>query len=256
VPDKEEVTAMPLRDHHGKTTEDYRESLITALDSISPQRRAKRSNPTLWVWLLVPIATLWLNWSQLATYFNPIPAVAKLPTLAIHPAPVSMPALPVSSMPAATPEKRTQPQPLNECLAAGSVVDEQVLRCRFGVVPRLQTETEPSHGMVSPAYMAKYLAERNARPHMKSSGRQVSSESHWISGWDGNSSYEATWQVANNEVDSSSVCLNYRWGSIEYRECRKGAKQWFKDQCRAADSNSDTTRRRYCSAASSFNPMG
>jgi hypothetical protein len=247
---------MPLRDRHGKSAEDYRESLITALDSISPRRRVKRGNAAMWIWLLVPVAALWLNWSQLATYFKSVPAVAKRPTLAVTPAPVSMPALPVSSMPAAVSETQIQPQPLSECLAAGTVVDEQVLRCRFGAVPRPQTEVEPSHGMVSAAYMAKYVAERSTRPHIGSGGRQVGLELHWISGWDGNGRYEATWQVVNNEVDSSSVCLNYRRGSIEYRECRKGAKQWFKDQCRAADSHSDTTRRRYCSAASSFSPMG
>lgn len=247
---------MPLRDHHGKSTEDYRESLITALDAISPRKRAKRSNPAFWIWLLVPATTLWLNWNQVATYFKPVTPVAKLPTLAVYPAPVSMPALPVSSMPAAAPEKRIQPQPLSECLAAGTVVDEQVLRCRFGAVPRTQTEAESGHGMVSAAYMAKYVAERNARPQTSSGSRQVGSETHWISGWDGNGSYEATWQVVNNEIDSTSVCLNYRRGSIEYRECRKGAKQWFKDQCRSASSPSDATRRRYCSAASSFSPMG
>jgi hypothetical protein len=255
--DKDEGTAMPLRDRHGKSTKDYRESLITALDAISPQRPAKKGNPAIWIWLLVPVAALWLNWSQVATYFKPLAAAAKLPTLAVKPALVSIPALPVSPIPAAAPETRIQPQPLSKCLAAGTVVDEQVLRCRFGAVPRPQTEPEPSHGMVSAAYMAKYVAERNARPKTSSvGGRQVISETHWISGWDGNGSYEATWQVVNNEVDSSSVCLDYRRGSIEYRECRKGAKQWFKDQCRAADSNSDTKRRRYCSAASSFSPMG
>lgn len=94
-------------------------------------------------------------------------------------------------------------------MIASTVVDEQVLRCRFGAVPRPQTEAEQSHGMVSAAYMANYVAERNIRPHMGSSDRQVGSESHWISGWDGNGRYEATWQVVNNEIDSSSVCLNY-----------------------------------------------
>jgi hypothetical protein len=247
---------MPLRDRHGKSTEDYRESLITGLDAIAPRRPAKRGNLAIWIWLLVPMAVLWLNWSQVATYFKPVSAVAKLPTLAVHPAPVSMPALPTSSMSAAAPEIRIQPQPLSECLAAGTVINEQVLRCRFGAVPRPQTEAEPSHGMVSAAYMAKYVAQRNAGPQTGSGGRKVGSETYWISGWDGNGSYEATWQVVNNEVDSTSVCLNYRRGSIEYRECRKGAKQWFKDRCRTADGLSENTRRRYCSAASSFSPMG
>lgn len=96
---------MPSRDRHGKSTEDYRESQITVLDSISPRRRAKRSNPTLWIWLLVPVATLWLNWSQVATYFKTVTAATKRPTLTVQPAPVSMPALPTSALPAAVPER-------------------------------------------------------------------------------------------------------------------------------------------------------
>jgi hypothetical protein len=247
---------MPLRDRHGKSTEDYQESLITALGSISPPRRAQRSNPAYWVWLMVPMAALWLNWSQVANYFKPVPSIAKLSTLAVHPAPASMPALRASSVPADTPGTQMQPQLLSDCLAGGTVVDEQVLRCRFGAVPRPGTEVEPGHGMVSAAYMAKYKAEKSARTDTGSRGRQVGSESHRISGWDGNGSYQATWQVANNEVDSTSVCLNYRRGSIEYRECRKGAKQWFKDQCRSAGGNSAAAKQRYCSAASSFSPMG
>jgi hypothetical protein len=253
--DKEERTVMPLRDRHGKSTEDYRESLIKALDSISPRQRAIRSNPAIWIWLMVPVAALWLNWNQVATYFNSVPTIAKLSTLAVHHGPAPVPTLPTIPVQSAASETRAQPLPLSDCLAGGTVVDEQVLRCRFGAVPRPRTEAESDRGMVSAAYMAKYEAEKSARPDKSLRGRRAGSESHWISGWDGNGSYVATWQVANNDVDSSSVCLNYRRGSIEYRECRKGAKQWFKDQCRSTGGN-EAAKRRYCSAASSFNPMG
>jgi hypothetical protein len=256
MPDQGEETAMPLRDRHEKSTEHYQESPITALDSISPRQRTKRSNPALWVWLMVPMAALWLNWSELATYFKPVPTMVKLPTLAVHPAPVSIPTLPAAPMLVDIPETRARPQPLSDCLAGGTVVDEQVLRCRFGAVPRPRKEAELGHGMVSAAYMAKYEAGKSARPDSGSRGRKVGSESHWISGWDGDGSYLATWQVVGNEVESASVCLNYRRGSIEYRECRKGAKQWFKDRCRTGGDSGEDAKRRYCSAASSFSPMG
>jgi hypothetical protein len=49
--------------------------------------------------------------------------------------------------------------------------------------------------MVSGAYMKQYMAERNARPETGSRGREVGSESHWISGLDGNGSYEAVWDT-------------------------------------------------------------
>ncbi|MDH4609833.1 hypothetical protein E8F12_14910 [Pseudomonas sp. BN102] len=35
----------------------------------------------------------------------------------------------------------------------------------------------------------------------------------------------------NNRIDGASVCANHKRGSIDYRECRKGAKQFFKEKC-------------------------
>jgi hypothetical protein len=239
---------MPLRDRHGKSAEDYQESLITALDSISLRPRESRGIPMRWVWWLIPVAALWLNWNQVQTYFKPVPTTMTRLTSYV-PAAISSripePAVHIVTEPH---EARAQPQPLFDCLAGGTVIDEQVLHCRFGAVPRARTEPESRHGIVSAAYMARYEAERNVRLDKGSGRRQVGAESHWISGWDGHGSYLATWQVANNEIDSSSVCLNHRRGSIEYRECRKGAKQWFKDQCQSGGGSGEAARRRYCSA--------
>lgn len=39
------------------------------------------------------------------------------------------------------------------------------------------------------------------------------------------------YQLANNRIDTSSVCDNYRAGSLIYRDCRKAARQHFKAQC-------------------------
>lgn len=246
---------MPLRDRHGKSPEEYRESLISALDSISPRPRPKRRNAALWVWLLVPAAALWLNWAQLAAHFRHVPARLALPALPAHPAVQPTPPAPVTSIPAEPPQVHATAQPLADCMSSGTVINEQVLRCRFGEVPRPRPQTEPSHGMVSAAYLAKYEAEKGTRSANGAASHPTASEAHRISGWDGSGSYIATWQVVDNEVDGSSVCLNYRRGSIEYRECRKGAKQWFKNQCRGGG-NSEMARQRYCSAASSFSPMG
>lgn len=248
---------MPTRDRHGKSAEDYRESLITALDSLSPRLRSRRSTSVFWVWSLVPVAALWLNWHQVSGYLKPAPIYISPPALAIRPAiaPAPRPALQGAPSIADRHDAPAQPQPLSDCMAGGTVVNEAVLRCRFGQVPRPREDAEPRHGMVSAAYMAKYEAQRDARSVSGARNRDVGTESHWISGWDGTGSYLASWQVMGNEVDSSSVCLNYRRGSIEYRECRKGAKQWFNDECRAGGLG-DAAHRRYCSAASSFSPMG
>ena len=96
--------------------------------------------------------------------------------------------------------------------------------------------------------------------------RSVSREhtSKWIKGWNGGIDYLAEWVSVNNYIDGTSVCANHRRGSIDYRECRKAAKQHFHEQCRAwrarFDSDrkdqSDRMRIRYCGAASNFNPMG
>lgn len=85
-----------------------------------------------------------------------------------------------------------------------------------------------------------------------------------ISSWDHKAIYMAAWDIIDNRIDGGSVCANYRSGSIEYRECRKGAKQYFYEECRRWHAryerdrklNSDRMRERYCSAANSFSPMG
>ncbi len=88
--------------------------------------------------------------------------------------------------------------------------------------------------------------------------------SKWIKSWNGGTSYLAEWLSVNNYIDSPTVCANHRRGSIDYRECRKAAKQYFHEQCRIwrarydndRKARSDRMKTRYCTAASSFNPMG
>ena len=88
--------------------------------------------------------------------------------------------------------------------------------------------------------------------------------SKWIKSWNGGTNYLAEWLSVNNHIDGSSVCANHRRGSIDYRECRKAAKQHFHEQCRIWRARYDNDRKvtsdrmktRYCTAASSFNPMG
>lgn len=88
--------------------------------------------------------------------------------------------------------------------------------------------------------------------------------SRWIKSWNGGSNYLAEWLSVNNYIDDTSVCANHRRGSIDYRECRKAAKEHFHEECRtwraryesARKTHSDRMKTRYCSAASSFNPMG
>ena len=88
--------------------------------------------------------------------------------------------------------------------------------------------------------------------------------SKWIKSWNGGSNYLAEWIAVDNYIDGTSVCGNHRGGSIDYRECRKAAKQHFHEQCRTwrarfdgdRKDHSERMRIRYCGAASSFSPMG
>ncbi|MGP0173267.1 hypothetical protein ACSVIJ_15485 [Pseudomonas sp. NCHU5208] len=96
--------------------------------------------------------------------------------------------------------------------------------------------------------------------------RQVSRErtSRWIKSWNGGTNYLAEWLSVNNYIEGTSVCANHRRGSIDYRECRKAAKQHFHEECKTwrarydsdRKTSSDRMKTRYCSAASSFNSMG
>lgn len=75
--------------------------------------------------------------------------------------------------------------------------------------------------------------------------------------------YEIYWQERNGEIVLSSVCDNYRYGSIDYRGCRAQAKQHFKSQCRSYRHKEENAggalrkryqgkRQRFCRAASQF----
>ncbi|MFW4534521.1 hypothetical protein ACOAQ2_10775 [Pseudomonas aeruginosa] len=96
------------------------------------------------------------------------------------------------------------------------------------------------------------------------SQNNVEQSGAWVDKWSGGVHYYAEWTVLNNYIDDTSVCANHKRGSIDYRECRKGAKQFFKEECRSWEgrwqsdrkANSEIMRQRFCSAASSFNPMG
>lgn len=251
---------MPRRNRPEIIDRDRLASPLTALEPLSPRRRSpSRLNPALLIGGLTVVVALAVSWAHLKAYWQPErspPAAAALPT---QPAP--RPALPASAptAPFASAPTRAQARPLADCLAGSTVIDEAVRRCRFGDVPPPRVEAQTRQGLVSAAYLANYRAERAARPVSDRREHVSGTETQVIPGWDGHGSYLATWQVADNEVDASSVCRNHRLGSIDYRECRKGAKQWFKQQChtaRGAGAGDDVARRRYCSAAGSFSPMG
>lgn len=40
-----------------------------------------------------------------------------------------------------------------------------------------------------------------------------------------------SYTVRNGLIDTNSVCNNYKYGSLDYRDCRKGAKRYFQRAC-------------------------
>ncbi|MDP3845900.1 MAG: hypothetical protein Q8R10_05685 [Pseudomonas sp.] len=127
------------------------------------------------------------------------------------------------------------------------------------------TEPTPRRGMVSAEYLAQYRADQansNSAPARQNVERDSTLQR--IPKWDGNGQYLAQWQSINNRIDSSSVCSNHKRGSIDYRGCRKAAKVYFREQCRAwklswergREEHSKQMEQRYCSAANGFSPMG
>lgn len=149
-------------------------------------------------------------------------------------------------------------RPLDACMKNGNVIDENVLNCRFGQIPR-PAEREQAKGMVSSSYMANYKSELsrsgNARPVKAFSTASVS-----FRAVDSRSRYTAHFKIFNNHIDNPSVCMNFSKGSAENRECRRAAVVFFKEACqdwskRAArdrDEQSKLTQERYCEANSTF----
>ena len=125
-----------------------------------------------------------------------------------------------------------------------------------------QPQNTYSPPVIQPAYQQVAANESTSQPQERRATREK--EGRWIDKWSGGARYYAEWLVIDNYIDGGSVCANHKRGSIDFRECRKGAKQFFKEQCREWDQRyqsdrkdwSDRMKQRYCSAGSNFNPMG
>lgn len=81
-----------------------------------------------------------------------------------------------------------------------------------------------------------------------------------------NAAPPANFNYTNWKIDNSSVCRNYKYGSVDYRDCRSGALQYFVKRCdelkqrveNLGTSAPDVTRHEkemFCHAASTFSPV-
>ena len=159
--------------------------------------------------------------------------------------------VPAFAPPPPTTETSRQPLTLPECIGADNLIDEAVVTCRFGKSQKA-VHNSTAQGMVSARYMSQYKAHQQSQQPRLATAQFVESAVVWQ--WDRKRTYIAEWSVAGDQIDDTSVCRNWRRGSIEYHECRKGAKVYFKEQRKRLPESG--TRQRYCSAASGFSPLG
>lgn len=249
----------------------------------NPRRRPagrKPSRPYGLIVVCLAFAGLvyWLG-SSLLVKPAPAPVAASLPPQSETPSTSAVPAAePVTDEPprsalrlasyvapssAAQAEVQAQPvsvQPLDNCIKDGNVIDESVLNCRFGQVPR-PALTEPAKGMVSNRYMADFKSGAGRKEEQRTS-KAYTLATMSIREWDGSDRYRAQWRIYDNRIDQDSVCANFLSGSVERRECRKSAQVHFKELCREwgkraardRDDKSTSAEQRYCEVASSFSP--
>lgn len=201
------------------------------------------------------------------TTSSPTPSAALAPATEPVTDELARSALRLASYAAPAPAARPQVQapaasvqPLDNCIKDGNVIDESVLNCRFGQVPR-PALTEPAKGMVSNRYMADFKSGAGRKEEPRAS-KAYTLATMSIREWDGSDRYRAQWRVYENRIDQDSVCANFLSGSVERRECRKSAQVHFKELCREwgkraardRDDKSTSAEQRYCEVASSFSP--
>jgi hypothetical protein len=160
-------------------------------------------------------------------------------------------------------EAASQPstsKPLDDCLKEGNVIDRDVINCRFGDGQATDYNAPRPQGMVSDRYMAQYKSTA-ARPKAETT-RQYEVAGVLIREVDGRNRYEARYRIYNHHVENSSVCMNFKSDSVEYRECRRAAEPYFKDMCsdwtkRAAkdkDEKNKLAQEQFCEAARTYRP--
>jgi len=72
----------------------------------------------------------------------------------------------------------------------------------------------------------------------------------WVDARGVETQYQMYYEHDSNTLDFASVCSNHRKGSIDYRNCRKAARQWFGGKCNGGS----TPGRMYCHARNAFRP--
>ena len=94
--------------------------------------------------------------------------------------------------------------------------------------------------------------QRTASPQSRGLSGSSSARVAWVDARGRRTTWHTTFSYRGGVINNSSFCLEQGRGSIEYRECRKGAREWLKDRCRTTQDISDEWRQMYCRAHSGF----
>lgn len=120
--------------------------------------------------------------------------------------------------------------------------------------------TQAPQGLVSAQYLAQFKAGGGRTEASTQRPYQIATVT--IREWDGPNRYVAKWRIEDNLINQGSVCFNFPADSIEHRECRRAAQQYFKDQCKDWTRRAEKTRDKetreakaqYCAVAGEFAP--
>lgn len=123
--------------------------------------------------------------------------------------------------------------------------------------PARQTSFDDAN--YTPSNQINIIQSVPVNPSSRSSGSQLQgltgSQPVFVH-WEDARGRRTTWQTAfefhNSRIDNHTFCLNVGKGSLEYRDCRKGAREWLKVQCRSSANLAVERRRMYCHAHSSY----
>lgn len=121
-----------------------------------------------------------------------------------------------------------------------------------------QRQTEFNDRNYQPSRQINTSAPSLAQPRKSRAGaegkprdiRNRTERVRWINGRGELTEYQVYYEYDGTHVTFASVCSNHRKGSIDYRNCRKAAKQWFGGRC----NNSSSSGRMYCHADNAFRP--
>lgn len=94
----------------------------------------------------------------------------------------------------------------------------------------------------------QYAANNSTHSSQQASRRSNSASWTWVGADRKSQPIYIHWMTSDGWIEFDTVCQNHRRGSIEYRDCRKAAKEYFRHRCRTEN------RRAFCLAENRYYP--